>query len=80
MRDDFEVSVPPVDALVECAARAAGVYGARLTGGGFGGAIVALADRQRVVEAASTVLSEFNSTKGRCARLIVPEMADDKPF
>ena len=46
MRDDFEVSVPPVDALVECAARASGVYGARLTGGGFGGAIVALADRQ----------------------------------
>jgi galactokinase len=77
MRDDFEVSVPQVDALVECAARAAGVYGARLTGGGFGGAIVALADRQRVAEAASTILSEFNSTKGRCARLIVPETAKE---
>jgi galactokinase len=73
MRDDFEVSVPPVDALVECAARASGVYGARLTGGGFGGAIVALADRRRAAEAASSVLREFNSTKGSSARLIIPE-------
>ncbi len=73
MRDDFEVSVPPVDALVACAARASGVYGARLTGGGFGGAIVALADRRHAAEAASTVLREFNSTKGSCARLIIPE-------
>jgi galactokinase len=75
MRDDFEVSVPPVDALVECATRAPDVYGARLTGGGFGGAIVALADRQHAVEAASAILSEFNSTKGGSARLIVPEIA-----
>ena len=73
MRDDFEVSVPPVDALVECAARAPGVYGARLTGGGFGGAIVALADRWHAAEAASSVLREFNSTKGSSARLIIPE-------
>jgi galactokinase len=73
MRDDFEVSVPPVDRLVECAARASGVYGARLTGGGFGGAIVALADGRRAAEAASTVLREFNSTKGSSARLIIPE-------
>jgi galactokinase len=42
MRDDFEVSIPEIDAIV---ARALGqdvVYGARLTGGGFGGSVVCL--------------------------------------
>ncbi|MEM9171846.1 MAG: galactokinase [Pseudomonadota bacterium] len=41
MRDDFEISVPEIDALVEDAT-ALGAIGARLTGGGFGGCIVAL--------------------------------------
>jgi galactokinase len=40
-RDDMEVSVPELDALVEELVRA-GAYGARLTGGGFGGCVVAL--------------------------------------
>lgn len=41
MRDDFEVSIPQIDRLVETAV-SAGALGARLTGGGFGGCIVAL--------------------------------------
>ena len=41
MRDDFEITVPPVDLAVE-AARSAGALGARMTGGGFGGCIIAL--------------------------------------
>lgn len=40
MRDDFEVSIPPIDALVADAVQL-GAEGARLTGGGFGGCIVA---------------------------------------
>ena len=44
LRDDFEVSVPALDRLVEVAAAIPGVHGARLTGGGFGGAVVVLAD------------------------------------
>ncbi len=43
MRDDFEVSVPAVDEIVERARKDDAVFGARLTGGGFGGAVVALA-------------------------------------
>ena len=43
MRDDFEVSVPEVDLLVEIAQADAAVYGARMTGGGFGGSVVMLA-------------------------------------
>jgi len=42
LRDDFEVSLPEIDALVE-AASAAGALGARLTGGGFGGSVLVLA-------------------------------------
>jgi galactokinase len=41
MRDDFEITVPPVDLAVDVA-RASGALGARMTGGGFGGCIIAL--------------------------------------
>jgi galactokinase len=55
LRDDFEVSTPELDAL--CAAlEDAGAFGARLTGAGFGGCVVALApadDIDRLVAAAS---------------------------
>ena len=47
MRDDFEISVPELDTAVE-AARAAGALGARMTGGGFGGAAIALTPHDRV--------------------------------
>lgn len=45
-RDDYEVSIPEIDALVESAKRQ-GARGARLTGGGFGGSIVALVEKGR---------------------------------
>ena len=43
LRDDYEVSTPEIDALVDALRTREGVVGARLTGGGFGGAVVALA-------------------------------------
>ena len=42
LRDDYEVSCPELDFLVEESLKVKGVYGARMTGGGFGGCIVAL--------------------------------------
>jgi galactokinase len=42
LRDDFEVSTPALDDLVAALSRTRGVYGARLTGAGFGGSVVAL--------------------------------------
>ena len=42
LRDDYEVSVPELDFLVDEAMKVKGVYGSRMTGGGFGGCIVAL--------------------------------------
>ncbi|GAA0259065.1 galactokinase [Cryptosporangium japonicum] len=47
MRDDFEITVPEVDVLVE-ALLSAGAYGARMTGGGFGGCVIALVDKDTV--------------------------------
>ncbi len=44
LRDDYEVSCPELDFLVEAACSIEGVYGARLTGGGFGGCTVNLVD------------------------------------
>jgi galactokinase len=53
MRDDFEITVPQVDLAVETA-RSSGSLGARMTGGGFGGCIIALVelgDSERIGEA-----------------------------
>ena len=50
LRDDFAVSTPELDALVDEAraiGTAGGVYGARLTGAGFGGSVIVLADASR---------------------------------
>lgn len=44
MRDDYEITVPTVDTLQETAV-AAGAHGARMTGGGFGGCVIALVDQ-----------------------------------
>lgn len=46
MRDDFEMSVPEIDALVDTAVDV-GAIGARLTGGGFGGCIVACVEKAK---------------------------------
>ena len=48
LRDDFEVSSPALDAIVDCANAEAACYGARMTGAGFGGCAVALAQAEGV--------------------------------
>jgi galactokinase len=48
LRDDYQVSCPELDQLVELARPLPGVYGARMTGGGFGGCTVNLVRRQDV--------------------------------
>jgi galactokinase len=54
LRDDYEVSTPELDRIV-AEAVAAGAYGARLVGGGFGGAVLALFDRATVPPGAFVV-------------------------
>ncbi|MDQ3306051.1 MAG: galactokinase [Actinomycetota bacterium] len=50
LRDDFEVSTPRLDALVAELSARPGVHGARLTGAGFGGCVVALAEPGALAE------------------------------
>jgi galactokinase len=59
MRDDFEISTPEIDMLVRLAQGEAGVHGARLTGGGFGGSIVALAAADRAAEHARRIADAY---------------------
>ena len=68
MRDDFEVSVPAVDHLVALAEKAPEVYGARLTGGGFGGAIVALVRGGTAREVGARIVDQAGSS----ARVRIP--------
>ena len=68
LRDDFEVSLPQIDRLAERAQADADVYGARLTGGGFGGCVLALAKRG----AAREVAERIAAAAGGGARVVVP--------
>jgi galactokinase len=58
MRDDYEITVPEVDTAVE-AALSAGAYGARMTGGGFGGCVLALVDAAATEDVAGAVAEAF---------------------
>jgi galactokinase len=58
LRDDFEVSVPELDTAVE-SAMSAGALGARMTGGGFGGAAIALVSRDRAERVGEAVRAAF---------------------
>ena len=60
MRDDFEISVPELDLAVSTAVEH-GAVGARMTGGGFGGAAIALVDREARDRIAAAVTAAFAS-------------------
>jgi galactokinase len=68
LRDDFEVSLPEIDAIVAAAGRDTRDYGARLVGGGFGGSVLLLARDGDARAAADRVVAEC----GGSARVVVP--------
>ena len=70
LRDDYEVSTPELDLLVELA-QEAGAYGARLLGGGFGGSILALADTANAEAIAGAAASAYRERTGHEERAIV---------
>jgi galactokinase len=74
-RDDFEVSVPEIDLLVSLAQAAPGVYGARLTGGGFGGSIVALVETDAAARVARRVATLYQERSRHHPTILVPETA-----
>jgi galactokinase len=64
LRDDYEVSCAELDSMVELARKCKGVYGARMTGGGFGGCTVNLVERDHVDEFKSNVASRYEQMTG----------------
>jgi len=65
LRDDYEVSCEELDAVVELARPLAGVYGARMTGGGFGGCAIVLAEAGRAKAIAEAIVTGFAGRFGR---------------
>ena len=72
MRDDYEVSVPEIDTLVDMARAEPAVYGARLTGGGFGGSVVMLARPVDAGPVAERIAGLYAHSTGRSPRVLVP--------
>jgi galactokinase len=61
LRTDFEVSSPELDAITDCARRAEGCLGARLTGAGFAGCAVALVRREDLASFTETLRSCYRA-------------------
>ncbi|NJM78137.1 MAG: galactokinase [Acaryochloridaceae cyanobacterium RU_4_10] len=71
LRDDYEVSVAGLDCLVDLLQHTPGVFGARLTGAGFGGACVALVAAGEAQAIATSVLNQYEQ-QGFQGQLLVP--------
>ena len=61
-RDDYEVSCKELDELVELALKCDGVYGSRMTGGGFGGCTVTLVKKEAVDNVIETIKKGYQGT------------------
>jgi galactokinase len=64
LRDDYEVSCAELDRMVEIASRQPGVYGARMTGGGFGGCTISLVDAEHTENARQQIVTEYERATG----------------
>ena len=64
LRDDYEVSTPALDALVAGARQLPGVYGSRMSGGGFGGCAISLVAEPAVAEFGDRVADSYRRATG----------------
>ena len=79
LRDDYQVSCEELDVLVELAQAQDDVFGARMTGGGFGGCIVALVDREALSSVATSISQGYVQRVGlspQCYRVKPASGAD----
>lgn len=64
LRDDYEVSCPELDAVVDIAGRQPSVHGCRMTGGGFGGSAIVLLDSDGAQDVMQRIADEWQSRTG----------------
>jgi galactokinase len=76
LRDDYEVSCKELDLMVELALKCDGVFGARMTGGGFGGCTVNLVQVEAVDAFKATVSRQYEIAAGRVPDIYVCTAAD----
>ncbi|MGI6069266.1 MAG: galactokinase [Blautia sp.] len=76
LRDDYEVSCPEIDTLVDLAWKIPGVIGSRITGGGFGGCTVSIVKNDAVDAFISQVGSAYQEKVGHEAEFYVVDIGD----
>ncbi len=76
LRDDYQVSCAELDTMVEIAAYAQGVYGSRMTGGGFGGCTISLVQEEHVDAFRETMLRRYSEATGIDAAVYVSDAAE----
>ncbi|MFM9852901.1 MAG: galactokinase [Sphingomonadaceae bacterium] len=77
MRDDFEITVPAIDRLAKIMTDSlSGEGGARMTGGGFGGCVIALTSAHRVDAVTAAINSDYRSPDGAMADIFVARASE----
>jgi len=76
LRDDFEVSAPELDQMVDCAKAESSCYGARMTGAGFGGCAVALVRTDAAEGFANSIAVKYGEATGLDPKAYVCASAD----
>lgn len=72
LRDDYEVSVPQIDRMVEVATAQRGTLGARITGGGFGGSIVIVTQAGQAARIADAVAKAARDEMRLSPQILIP--------
>ncbi len=76
MRDDFEITCPEIDFLASLAQTIEGVYGSRMTGGGFGGCTVSLVEASAVERVSSILVDGYRIGIGLDAEVFACSPSD----
>ncbi|MGN6593570.1 MAG: galactokinase [Terriglobales bacterium] len=76
LRDDYQVSCPELDLLADLCRRQAGVWGARMMGGGFGGCVLVLTQPAAAAQLPRLVAPAYRQTSGREAQSWLCRSAD----
>ena len=76
LRDDYEVSCQELDVMVDLAKPIKGVFGARMTGGGFGGCTINLVSIEAVGEFTESIRNSYAQATGKTSGVYICSAAD----
>jgi galactokinase len=80
MRDDFEITCREVDILADLAQKLPGVYGSRMTGGGFGGCTVSLVEAGAATSVSAALIEKYRAACGLTAEVFACSPSDGARF